>query len=115
MDVTLVMALINLAREGSADFNENPVLHFMSILSPVVVVVLLAVTAFHHCNLQFVSSCGSFPKTSVPVFAFLVTKIKAYPIIADYLKDHVITTNTWIWHRKGRLTDIALCYAESAL
>ena len=41
-------ALINLGREGSVDINENPVLHFMSILSPVVVVVLLALTAFHH-------------------------------------------------------------------
>ena len=40
-------ALINLGREGSVDINENPVLHFMSILSPVVV-VLLALTAFHH-------------------------------------------------------------------
>ena len=41
-------ALINLGREGSVDFDENPVLHCMSILSLVFVVVLLAVTAFHH-------------------------------------------------------------------
>ena len=41
-------ALINLGREGSVDFNENPVLYCMSITSPVVVVVMLAVTAFHH-------------------------------------------------------------------
>ena len=40
-------ALINLGREGSVNFNENPVLHCMSIVSPVVL-VLLAVTAFHH-------------------------------------------------------------------
>ena len=43
-------ALINLGRESSVDFHENPVLHCMSILSPVVVVVLLAVTAFQHFN-----------------------------------------------------------------
>ena len=41
-------ALINLGPEGSVDFHENPVLHCISILSPVVVVVLLVVTAFHH-------------------------------------------------------------------
>ena len=41
-------ALINLGREGSVDFQGNPVLHSMSIVSPVVVVVLLAVTVFHH-------------------------------------------------------------------
>ena len=41
-------ALINLGREGSVDFHENPAHHCMSILSPLVVVVLLAVTAFHH-------------------------------------------------------------------
>ena len=35
-------------REGSVDLQENPVLYCMSILSPVVVVVLLVVTAFHH-------------------------------------------------------------------
>jgi len=44
MEVTLVQVLINSGREGSVDFHENPVLHCMSILSPVVVVVLLAVT-----------------------------------------------------------------------
>jgi len=43
-----VKALINLGREGSVDFNKNPVLHCMSIVSPVAVVVLLAVTGFHH-------------------------------------------------------------------
>ena len=41
-------ALINLGREDSVDFHENPVLHCMSILSPAVIVVFLAVTAFHH-------------------------------------------------------------------
>ena len=41
-------ALINLGREGSVDFHENPVLHCMSILLSVVVVEFLAVTAFHH-------------------------------------------------------------------
>ena len=41
-------ALIKLGREGSVDFHENPVLHCMSIVSPVVVVVLLTVTVFHH-------------------------------------------------------------------
>ena len=41
-------ALINLGCEGSVEFHENPVLHCMSMLSPVVVVVLLAVIAFHH-------------------------------------------------------------------
>ena len=41
-------ALINLGREGSVDFQEIPALHCMSTLSPVVVVVLLAVIAFHH-------------------------------------------------------------------
>ena len=41
-------ALINLGHEGSVDFNENPVLHFINIESPVIVVVLLAVTAFHY-------------------------------------------------------------------
>ena len=41
-------ALINLGRAGSVEFHENPVLHCMGILSPVVVVVLLAVAAFHH-------------------------------------------------------------------
>ena len=41
-------ALSNLGREESVDFHENPVFHCMSILSPVVVVVLLAVTVFHH-------------------------------------------------------------------
>ena len=41
-------ALINLGRKGSVDFHKIPVLHYMSIISPVFVVVLLAVTAFHH-------------------------------------------------------------------
>ena len=40
-------ALINLGREGSVDFHENPVLHCNSFSSPVVV-LFLAVTAFHH-------------------------------------------------------------------
>ena len=48
LEFTQVKALINLGREGSADFHENPVLHFMNILSHAVVVVLLAVTAFQH-------------------------------------------------------------------
>ena len=39
-------ALINLGRDGSVDFHENPVLHCMSILPPVVVVLLHVVTAF---------------------------------------------------------------------
>ena len=43
----LAKALVNLGREGSVDFYENPVLRCMSIVSPVVVVELLAVTAFH--------------------------------------------------------------------
>ena len=43
-----MQTLINLGREGSVDFHENPFLHCMSIVSPVVVVVLLAVTVFHH-------------------------------------------------------------------
>ena len=33
----------------------------------------------------------------------MFTEIKAYPIIADYLKGHVTTTNTWIFRRKGGL------------
>ena len=41
-------AVMNLGCEGIVDFHENPVLHFMSILSPAVIVVLLAVTVFHH-------------------------------------------------------------------
>ena len=41
-------ALINLGREDSVDFHENPVLQCVSIVSLVVVVILLAVTAFHH-------------------------------------------------------------------
>ena len=41
-------ALITLGCEGSVDFHEKPLLHCMSILSPVAVVVLFAVTAFHH-------------------------------------------------------------------
>ena len=41
-------ALINLGREDSVDFHESPVLYCMSIVSPVVVVVFLAVTAFYH-------------------------------------------------------------------
>ena len=89
-------ALINLGREGSVDFNKNPVLHCMSIVSPVAVVVLLAVTGFHH-----LSTCSSFPQTPIPVFLSLFTKIKAYPIRADYLKGHVTTTNTWVFSRKG--------------
>ena len=48
LEVTLVKALIKLGREGSVDFHENPVLHCMSIVSPAAVVVLLAVTVFHH-------------------------------------------------------------------
>ena len=48
LEVILAKALINLGREGSVDFHENPVLHCMSILSSVVVVVFLAVTAFHN-------------------------------------------------------------------
>ena len=48
LDVTLVKALIKLGREGSVKFHGSPVLHCMSILSPAGVVVLLALTAFHH-------------------------------------------------------------------
>ena len=44
-------ALINVRCTDSADFHENPVLHCMIILSPVVVVLLLALTAFHHFKL----------------------------------------------------------------
>ena len=50
-------------REGSVDLQENPVLYCMSILSPVVDVVFLVVTAFHHFKyLQFfpTDSCSSF-------------------------------------------------------
>ena len=71
LDVTLVKALINLGREGSVDIHENPVLHCMSIVSPVVVVALLAVTAFHHFKkLQF------FPTDSCPSFRIVVYKNK---------------------------------------
>ena len=64
-------ALINLGREGSVDFHKNPVLHCMSILAPVVVVVLLAVTVFHHFKrLQF------FPTASCPSFCIFVYKNK---------------------------------------
>ena len=87
----MVKALINLGREGSVNFHENPVLHCMSISSPVVVVVLLALTAFPHFQwLQL------FPIESCPVFAPLFTKIKAHPIIEDYLKGHVTSTSMWI-------------------
>ena len=48
LEVPLVKALVSLGREDSVDFHENPVLHCMSMVSPVVVVVLPAVTAFHH-------------------------------------------------------------------
>jgi len=47
LEATLAKAFINLGCEGSIDFQENPVLHCMSIFSPAVVVVFLAVTAFH--------------------------------------------------------------------
>ena len=50
-------------------------------------------------------SCSSFPQTPVPVLASLLTKINAYPIMADYLKGHVTTTSTQILHRKGGLID----------
>jgi len=43
-----VKALITLGRGSSVDFHKNPVLHCMSILSSVLTVVSLAVTAFHH-------------------------------------------------------------------
>jgi len=47
LEVTLAKALVDLGRQGRVDFHENPVLHCMNILSPVVIVVVLAVTAFH--------------------------------------------------------------------
>ena len=48
LEVTLAIALISLGCGSSVDFHEHPVLHCMSILSSVVVVVFLAVTAFHY-------------------------------------------------------------------
>ena len=79
----------NFGREGSVDFHKTPVLHCMSVLAPVVVVVLLARTTFHH-----LSSCMSFLQTPVLDFASLFTTTKAYLIIADCLKGHKTPTST---------------------
>ena len=79
LEVRVAKVLINLGSEGSVDIHENPALHCIGILSPVVVVVLLVVTAF-----TILSSRRSFPE-SCPSFASF-TKRKTYPIIANFLK-----------------------------
>ena len=46
------------------------------------------------------------------VFACLFTKVKAYPIIADYVKGHVTTTSMWILRRKGGLAELPDLYIQ---